>query len=301
MFSVVIPLYNKELSIRNTLESVLNQTFKDFEVIIVNDGSTDKSLKKVKGIKDERILIINQKNGGVSSARNRGIKEAKNEWIAFLDADDLWEKNKLQLHANFHQQNPDYFWSCSGFDIKGGKRKKKNIYRNEKSISDALLSIKKGLTIWTSTVVVKRKIFEEDNFLFNEGFQHSEDREVWYKLGVCFPKVGYIQEVLASYRIHQPNSLTTRGNAQLDLSFLSVEDRIKKSLSNVHSDRQQLLSEMLKHLNLKLLLGYWCNGRRIGEKKEDLQKHFPTPLLNLIIKTEILPTIVKKLIYKSLY
>jgi len=91
MFSVVIPLYNKERSVKNTIESVLNQTFQDFEVIVVNDGSTDNSLEVVKSFNDERIRIINQKNSGVSSARNRGIKEAKYEWIAFLDADDLWE------------------------------------------------------------------------------------------------------------------------------------------------------------------------------------------------------------------
>jgi len=77
MFSVVIPLYNKELSIGNTIQSVLNQTCQDYEIIIVNDGSTDNSLHVVEQINDSRIRIINKPNGGVSSARNRGIKEAK--------------------------------------------------------------------------------------------------------------------------------------------------------------------------------------------------------------------------------
>lgn len=93
-FSIVIPLYNKEKSITTTINSVLNQTCGDFELIIVNDGSTDTSLEIVQSIKDERIRIINQKNGGVSSARNQGIIEAKFDWIAFLDADDLWEKDR---------------------------------------------------------------------------------------------------------------------------------------------------------------------------------------------------------------
>src|SRR5690554_7052561 len=97
MFSVVIPLYNKELSINNTIQSVLNQTFQDYEIVVVNDGSTDKSLEVVKQINDFRIRIINKLNGGVSSARNRGIEESKFDWIAFLDGDDLWMENHLEI------------------------------------------------------------------------------------------------------------------------------------------------------------------------------------------------------------
>ena len=87
--SVVIPLFNKEKQIKRTIDSILNQAFSDFELIIINDGSTDASLKIVSGIKDERIRIINQSNSGVSVARNRGISESQGEYLFFLDADDL--------------------------------------------------------------------------------------------------------------------------------------------------------------------------------------------------------------------
>ena len=93
MFSVIIPLYNKEKSVSSTLQSVLNQTFKKFEVIVVDDGSTDGSYDVVKQFKDERIRLIQKENGGVSSARNRGIQETKYDHVAFLDADDVWEPN----------------------------------------------------------------------------------------------------------------------------------------------------------------------------------------------------------------
>src|SRR5690606_20866460 len=96
MFSVVIPLYNKELSIRNTIQSVLNQSYQNFEILIINDGSVDGSVDIVKNIKDERIRLNHQNNKGVYSARNKGIQEAKSEWIAFLDGDDLWEINHLE-------------------------------------------------------------------------------------------------------------------------------------------------------------------------------------------------------------
>ena len=96
MFSVVIPLYNKEESIFNTIKSVLKQSCQNFEIIVVNDGSTDRSVDAVKAINDERIRLIHQENQGVSAARNRGINESRYEWIAFLDGDDLWESNHLE-------------------------------------------------------------------------------------------------------------------------------------------------------------------------------------------------------------
>lgn len=94
MISVIIPLYNKAHTIVNTLNTVLNQTYHDFEVVIVNDGSTDNGVEVIKqNFNDLRIRIINQKNAGVSAARNRGIQESRGKWISFLDADDEWMPN----------------------------------------------------------------------------------------------------------------------------------------------------------------------------------------------------------------
>lgn len=90
-FSVVIPLYNKGVHIRSTLESVLAQSLNDFEIVVIDDGSTDDSLDQVIGAEDSRIRVICQNNQGVSAARNRGIQEANGEYIAFLDADDHWK------------------------------------------------------------------------------------------------------------------------------------------------------------------------------------------------------------------
>ncbi len=106
MISVVIPLYNKERYIERALRSVLNQTFGDFEIVVVNDGSTDASVSVVEGIEDSRIRIINQKNGGVSVARNRGIEESKYDIVAFLDADDVWKENHLSVIAELIDKYP---------------------------------------------------------------------------------------------------------------------------------------------------------------------------------------------------
>lgn len=98
MISIIIPLYNKATSIKRTIHSVLSQSYTDFELIIINDGSTDNSAEIVnKQFYDKRIRYIYQDNAGVSSARNRGIKEAIGEWILFLDADDILYPNALKI------------------------------------------------------------------------------------------------------------------------------------------------------------------------------------------------------------
>lgn len=111
MISVVIPLYNKENQITETLRSVLQQTFQNFEIVIVNDGSTDGSVAAAELVQDARIRIIHQENAGVSAARNKGVAEAKYDLIAFLDADDRWKPEYLQTQYELTQKYPD----CSVF------------------------------------------------------------------------------------------------------------------------------------------------------------------------------------------
>lgn len=117
MISVVIPLYNKAHTIVNTLNTVLNQTYQNFEVVIINDGSTDNGVEIIKqNFNDSRIKIINQKNAGVSVARNRGVKEAKGDWIAFLDADDEWLPEYLStlISALIHYPDAEMI-GCSSY------------------------------------------------------------------------------------------------------------------------------------------------------------------------------------------
>ena len=115
MISVVIPLYNKAHTIVNTLSTVLNQVYTDFEVVIVNDGSTDNGVNIIiQHFSDPRIRIINQKNAGVSNARNRGVKESICQYIAFLDADDEWHPDYLSIMAKTIRQDPHAALYCSG-------------------------------------------------------------------------------------------------------------------------------------------------------------------------------------------
>ena len=114
--SVIIPAYNAERTIIETIQSVQQQTFQDFEIIVINDGSKDQTVELVQSIQDERLQIFSYENGGLPVARNRGISHATSEFIAFLDADDLWTADKLQLQLTALEQNPKagvaYSWTC---------------------------------------------------------------------------------------------------------------------------------------------------------------------------------------------
>ena len=106
LISIIIPLYNKELTIKDAIKSILSQSFTDFELIIVDDGSTDKGPNIVKSFQDDRIRLISQENQGVSKARNKGIEEAIGDWLLFLDADDKLGKDCLSILWNLHLKYP---------------------------------------------------------------------------------------------------------------------------------------------------------------------------------------------------
>src|SRR5690554_6496302 len=179
MFSVVIPLYNKELSIQNTINSVLNQTVQDFEIVIVNDGSTDSSLQKVNELNDSRIRIINKPNGGVSSARNKGVEEAKCEWIAFLDGDDLWQANHLEEIVKMMKLFPDKKVYVTSFEY-SDKRAFFKHSRNAEifEINNYFKEAIKEPLIWTSIVVVNKECFKISGY-FNSLLTHGEDLDFW--------------------------------------------------------------------------------------------------------------------------
>ena len=123
MISIVIPLYNKEKQIVAALQKVFEQTYQDFEVIIVDDGSTDGSISEVNKFSDSRVRLISQENAGVSMARNKGIENAKGKYIAFLDADDEWDSQYLEEQINLINRYPqcDIFASNYIFKHLSGK------------------------------------------------------------------------------------------------------------------------------------------------------------------------------------
>ena len=166
-FSIVIPLYNKEKHVKDTLNSVWSQSFKDFEVIVVNDGSTDDSLKIVNSITDARLNIFSTKNIGVSHARNYGISKANTEFIVFLDADDIWLNHHLQDLKDLQEEFPNCGMYCKAYDKKNEHGIITSNYKNIPSksswkgvIEDYFYSSSMSSIAWTSAVMIPKSIFE---------------------------------------------------------------------------------------------------------------------------------------------
>lgn len=213
MFSVVVPLYNKEISVQNTIQSVLTQKFKEFELIIVNDGSTDNSLEVVKQIQDPRIRIIDKPNGGVSSARNKGIEEAKFEWIAFLDADDLWENNHLTEVKRMINQYPNEKLFATSFKYSDGRiMKKLNRDSDIYLVSNYFKDILDEYLVWTG-ILVANKSSLIDAGLFNVKLSRGEDLDLWERLArrnnIVKSKI-----VTSTYRIDAENRSDQKFNLE---------------------------------------------------------------------------------------
>lgn len=278
MISVVIPLYNKEKSIKDTVQSVLNQTYQDFELIIVNDGSNDDSLNVIQSIKDPKIRIINKENAGVSSARNEGIQCAKNEYISFLDGDDIWSKDHLQILANAIMTNDSD--QIGGFGTTFYKSKKKefdyNLVKESKPnlIKDyfTFMSTPKSRFNSSTLMVKKSKVIESG--LFNENLKYGEDVELWYRLFKKF-KLVYIDTITTIYfiaaenrsahytmplekRFHvfDYNYKTKSEKKYLDklLALIIIDYSNQKSFKNVINILRMYPNRILGSLNYVLLL-----------------------------------------------
>lgn len=222
MFSIIIPLYNKELSIGSTVQSVLDQNYDNFELVIVNDGSTDSSVASIQAFKDNRIRLIHQENQGVSTARNRGIKEAKYEWIAFLDADDLWKTNHLQTVLNMIAEYGGYKVFSTSFEY--SDRRKTFLYERPSEvfiIEDYFKEALKEHHIWTGVIVINKSCFERAGH-FNPLLSRGEDLDLWARLAKNYAIVKSLK-VTATYRVEAENR-ACNNQSRYGSSIVSIID-----------------------------------------------------------------------------
>jgi len=192
--SVIITLYNKGPYIKRAIESVQNQTVKDIEIIIINDGSTDNGLDIVESIKDKRIILINQKNQGVSNATNRGVKESKSEFIVFLDADDEWTKRHLETLLRLKKKFPEAGAYSSVYLICNdrGKLIKKKYKNIPPAPWEGILpnyfesEIEGAHPIATIVVGIPKDIFLEMSG-FDEYAPTGMDLDLWARIAIKYP------------------------------------------------------------------------------------------------------------------
>lgn len=197
LVSIIVPVYNAEKYILETVQSVINQTYKEYELLLVNDCSTDNSVEIIKSIEDDRVKLINlSENVGAWAARNKGLEEAKGRYIAFLDSDDLWEPEKLEHELKFMKENN------AGFVFTGYEFADENGIGNGAIVKvPHTFTYKQALnntTIFTSTVLIDREKISDD--LIRMPHIKSEDTATWWNI-LKTGNVAYgLNENLVKYR-----------------------------------------------------------------------------------------------------
>ena len=284
LISVVIPAYNAEQFLDETLESVLSQTYENWECIIVNDGSTDstESVAKKWCEKDSRFRLTNKENGGLSSARNWGIKESKAEYIAFLDADDILTPDSLEVRINvLIEQNVDLVATkLQHFTDKLPKVSKNNARQ------DVLYYAKEGLTqlmafnkVTPSTVLCKKSVMDEvGGFTWHK---KAEDLHCWLKVLFAGYKIYRIDETLLLYRLVENSMSSTDRNCS------------KEVFEIIYSFKDEILS---LDIDFQIYINHWL--RKYVFLQDEIGNILPNISERMAYVNTILPNFFPKWLIK---
>lgn len=221
VISVVIPACNAEKYIARAVESVLRQTRPADEIIIVDDGSTDNTADVVRGFGD-RVRLIQQPNAGVSAARNAGIRAARGNWIALLDADDEWLPEFVQKQQGIILRNPSAAWGAANYINCSCSENRQapyvtvehvnRILKGSEIIQDYFKGFADGLGGCSDTVFVKTEVFDRAGF-FDTTLRKGEDLDTWWRIAYHYPAFMFIAEPMAVYHMGVPNSGNKRYRA----------------------------------------------------------------------------------------
>lgn len=232
LVSVIMPCYNNADYVSAALKSVLSQDYSNFEVIVVDDGSTDESVKVLRQF-GNKITIIQQANQGPAAARNSGIKAAKGQYIAFNDSDDFWLPGKLSAQISYLEQHPDIalcYCQWAVWDNKVPFTEMEARFSNEISTLQTddnysgwlYIKLLKDSVIHTITAVVRRKVLDEVG-LFNANYRIGEDHDLWLRISQKYPMVK-LKQVYAVYR-DNPTSIT-KGVQKQNFSLLVLQSAL---------------------------------------------------------------------------
>lgn len=265
--SIIIPAYNVEKYIEITLKSLINQTEKQFEVIIIDDGSTDNTLKIVNNIMAENQLInykiIRQENGGVSLARNRGLNEASGKYVMFLDGDDYVADNLVEtVYEYINKQAYDVI--CWGYNLVTEDKKtmqkyfaKYNFELEKMTGIEALNKLinNKRLSIWTGSAVYRRKFLSEHRFKYTEGCISGEDLEFTYKVLSQAHDIMFVNKIL-SYYVQRRGSITKSYN----IKKLDAVYAMKRAYEYINSIDNNELKKIANAIREKMPMTHYLGN-----------------------------------------
>ena len=301
VISVVIPVYNKEKFIENTIYSVLNQTLSDFELIIVDDSSTDKSLSIIDSIKDKRIKTYSIKNSGVSKSRNYGVEKSSSNLIAFLDADDLWKNNHLEQLYKLYLENPNcgmYAMSyIKNINFKSYKKSYFGLSNFSGILENFFTSSSVDCIASSSSVMIPLNVFKKING-FNENLKKREDTALWIKIAlnykIAFSTITTVEIVITEHGNHLSKS---HENPWYFFDLFKFQEQnnvdLKKFLDLNRFSEAINFKLNKEHNNFKIITKS-INYRNLNFKQKILIK---TPFRILLFLKKIQSYLLKKNIY----
>ena len=210
LISVIIPTYNRAHLIEESVQSVLKQTYKNLEILIIDGGSTDNTKEVVERIKDSRIRYIHQDNAGPSAARNTGLKNAQGEFIAFLDSDDLWVFDKLEIQMKIMRKHPE-IGICGGELVPFGNSDgiKWNRFYEVNDIKPALMF---DCALNQTALLIRSKIIKDNDIFYNTELKSAVDYDFFVRLSELTNSLN-LKKILVRYRVHSNQiSLQSRQN-----------------------------------------------------------------------------------------
>ena len=288
-FSIIIPVYNKETFIQNTLQSVLRQTFSDFEIVIINDGSTDKSESIILSFQDNRIRYFLKENEGVSSARNLGIAKSNGQYICFLDADDYWYPNFLKTFYQYTLKFPEQKVFSVAYEIETSKKTFPAHYSIQKTNDYELVNYfkasQKESVLWTSSSCFHKAIFSTIG-TFDPKIKSGQDTDLWIRIGLIHP-ILFIWNIQARYG-YDPKSLSKNQSLlheKMDFTKFSEQEKNNPELKFFLDLNRFSLAIKSKLQNDKILFSTYYNAidlKNLSFKKRLLLK-MPSKILKALI------------------
>jgi glycosyltransferase involved in cell wall biosynthesis len=299
LITVLMPVYNAQDYLHESIASVLSQTMANFEFLIFNDGSTDSSLEIIKSFNDPRIVVFDyKKNSGYVKHLNFGISIAKGKYIARMDADDISVQNRFELQCAFMEANPEIGVCGSNFKFIGSKY----VVRYPKSHGDISIYLLYDSAIGHPTAFIRTNVLRESEILYDENYIPAEDYQLWSRL-INYTKFANLNKVLLHYRQHNSQISSSKSSAQsinrdlvryqnfeciLNRSILVYDKAMIRLLFNLSldlSERQVLklllwkneiinslkISEHLKRIKISNFLDFHITRRIINRRNFSLK------------------------------
>ncbi len=257
--SVIIPTYNRLPMLMEAIDSVLTQDFEDFELIVVDDGSTDGTADEIRKMGGRVRLIQHPENRGVSAARNKGILHARGKYIAFLDSDDLWVKGKLKIQAAFLDENPHYPL-CYTDEIWIRKGKRVNPMLKHAKYSGWIFEKCLPLCIISPSSAMMRKTLFKKVGLFDEALPVCEDYDFWLRVSARFP-IFFINRKLIIKRGGHPDQLSQRSWGNDRYRVIALEKLLSEPYIG-NKEKEMILKEMKKKCQI-LSRGFLKRGNEL--------------------------------------